>query len=49
MIEKIHTASPEQVKALYLEILERPADAEGLKHYIKYTYDQVRRSSAWKC
>lgn len=44
VIEKIHTASPEQVKALYLEILERPADAEGLKHYIKYTYDQVRNS-----
>lgn len=36
-------ATQEQIKALYLEILERPADPDGLKHYVNYTYDFVRK------
>jgi len=35
-------ATIDQIKSLYLEILQRPADAGGLAHYQSYTYDFVR-------
>lgn len=35
-------ATREQIKALYLEILERPADEDGLNHYSKHTVEYVR-------
>lgn len=37
-----NNATEAQVKALYLEILERPADAGGIATYTKKTYDFVR-------
>lgn len=35
-------ASAQQIAALYLEILERPVDQEGINHYVNYTVEFVR-------
>ena len=35
-------ATIDQIKALFLEILERPADDDAINHYQSYTYDFVR-------
>lgn len=41
-VPAVVNATEAQVKALYLEILERPADAGGIATYTKKTYDFVR-------
>ena len=38
----VNNASEDQIKALYLEILERPADQDGINHYKSFQYDFVR-------
>ena len=35
-------ATPEQVAAIYLEVLERPVDPAGINHYVNYTVEFVR-------
>jgi len=39
-------ATIDQIKALYLEILDRPADDEGINHYLNYSLDFVRNDLA---
>ena len=41
-VPAVVNATEAQVKALYLEILERPADAAGIATYTKKTYDFTR-------
>lgn len=38
----IQNATVAEVKQAYLDILERPADEEGLNHFLKYPIDVVR-------
>lgn len=45
-IEVEKKATVDQIKKAYLEILERPADADGLKHYQNYPLDFVLKDLA---
>lgn len=38
----LNNASADEVRQAYLEILERPADDDGIRHYTQYTLDFVR-------
>ncbi|MFC7945258.1 peptidoglycan DD-metalloendopeptidase family protein [Microbacterium oxydans] len=45
-ISTVKTATADEIKRAYLDILERPADAGALTHYAKYPIDFVRSDLA---
>lgn len=45
-LSTVRNATAAEVKKAYLEILEREADAEGIRHYTQYPLDFVRKDLA---